>query len=120
VILASLAWLRQSANVQSGVGAAAVEEAEFLAATVLVKSDDLSLVVDALGDAVGAAWGIDCRVSIGRHPPTSSCKGTILAVEATPAGLVLEIEIAERLSGGVADDKAARGIMEARPNVCTQ
>ena len=47
------------------VGAAAVEEAVRVAASVGVIPDDLSRRVDAIGKAAGAAWGINRRVGVG-------------------------------------------------------
>jgi hypothetical protein len=45
------------------VGAATVEKTVFLAVTILEKADNLSLFVDFLGDAIGAAWGINRLVA---------------------------------------------------------
>ena len=48
----------------------------FDAAAVRVKPDDLSRVVNAVCAGVGAAWGIDRRVGIGRHLLNPPLKGT--------------------------------------------
>ena len=57
-------------RIKRRVDALVVEEAVFAARAAnvgLVRPNDIPLVVDAVGDCVNTAGGIDCRVAIGRH-----------------------------------------------------